>query len=137
MKIVELRHWTEAASAEIRERAKNGSACQLTKKYSVSEDGDEIAYLALDWWPLSQRTDLALYELFVPRKFRHRGIGARILVEVEKLAVAAGYHRVVLTARPLEDYPKGKLCEWYRRHGFKRCPKDGPDAMGKHVKVNE
>lgn len=133
MKIVELRHWTEAVTTEIREPARNGSACQLTKKYSVSEEEQEIAYLALDWWPLYQRTDLVLYELFVPDKFRHRGIGARILAEVEKLAAAAGYHRVVLTARPLEDYPKKKLREWYKKHGFKRFSQGGPDAMAKPV----
>ena len=73
MEIVELRDWTEAVTAEIRERAKNGSACQLTKKYSVSEEGQEFAYLALDWWPLHQHTDLVLYELFVPDKFRTVG----------------------------------------------------------------
>jgi len=55
------------------------------------------------------------------------------LAEVEKLAAAAGYHRVVLTARPLEDYPKKRLREWYKKHGFKRLSQGGPDAMAKPV----
>ncbi len=98
------------------------------------ENGNEVAYLALDWWPLHQRTDLVLYELFVPQKFRHCGVGARILAETERLAIAAGYLRVVLTARPLEPYAKERLSEWYLSHGFKPLPQDGPDVMGKDVK---
>jgi hypothetical protein len=62
--IVELEHWSNAVTPEIQERARNGSACQLTKKYSVFDEEREVAYLALDWWPLHQSTDLILYEVY-------------------------------------------------------------------------
>ena len=133
MKIVSLEHWSNAVTPEIQERVRNGSACQLTRKYSVFDEEREVAYLALDWWPLHQRTDLILYEVYVPRQFRHQGIGGRILAEVERLASINGYRRVVLTARPLENYPKRKLREWYQKHGFTRLSEGGPDAMGKPV----
>ncbi len=134
MQIVKLQDWKEAATPEIQERARNGSACQLTRKYSAYEDGCEVAYLALDWWPLHQRSDLVLYEMFVLPKVRHRGIGTRILAAVERLASDAGYQRVVLIARPLENYPKKQLREWYQRQGFKAFKQGGPDAMAKSVK---
>jgi hypothetical protein len=60
MKIVGLEHWSNAVTAEIQERARNGSACQLTRKYSVFDEEREVANFALDWWPLHQRTDLSL-----------------------------------------------------------------------------
>jgi len=135
VKIIELRHWSEAVTPEVQERARNGSACQLTKKYTVLENGNEVAYLALDWWSLDQRTDLGLYELCVLHKFRHCGVGARILIETEKLAGAAGYRRVTLTARSSEDYPNELLSGWYQRHGFKHLTHEGPDEMGKDVEI--
>ncbi len=133
MKIVELESWNTAVTPEIQERARNGSACQLTKKYSVFDEEREVAYLALDWWPLHQRSDLVLYELYVLPQFRHQGIGARILAEVERLAKESGYSRLLLTARPLEAYPKSKLRDWYRKHGFKRFLRGGRDVMVKPV----
>ena len=71
--------------SETAEAARNGSTCQLTKNYSVCEGGKKSLtspsigghYINAPIWSCD--------ELFVPDKFRHRGIGARILAEVEKL----------------------------------------------------
>jgi len=134
LKIIELRKSSDAKTAEIQERAEKGSACQLTKKYSVLVEELEVAYFALDWWPLHQSTDFVLYELYVARQFRHRGIGARILAEVERLARANGYRQIVVQARPLENYPKSKLRQWYRRNGYKWLLQHGPDAMVKLIR---
>ncbi len=134
MRIVELQDWKQAETPEIQGRAENGSACQLTKKYAAYENGCEVAYFALDWWPLDQKRDLWLYELFVPLHLRHRGIGTHILAEVEKLALDNCYQRVVLVARPLENYSKKKLRDWYRKHGFKVTRQEGADVMAKPVK---
>jgi GNAT superfamily N-acetyltransferase len=103
------------------------------KKYSVREEGAEVGYVALDWYPLDACTDLILYEMFVPEKFRHRGVGSRILAATEELAGARGYSRVLLIARPLEDYPKGKLIEWYQERGFGAVPHACENAMAKNV----
>lgn len=133
MELVELASWEDALTSDIRERARNGSACGLTKKYVVRENGVEVGYAALDWYELDQCTDLILYEMFVPEKFRHCGVGSRILAETEKLAVVRGYSRVLLIARPLEDYPKEKLKAWYQQHGYESVPHASEDAMAKIV----
>jgi GNAT superfamily N-acetyltransferase len=124
VELVELADWTEALTPDIQERVRNGSACELTKKYAVIDDGKEVGYLAVDWWPLSERTDLVLYELFVPQRFRHRGVGTRILAKTEELAKVAGYKRVFLHAQPLEDYPQEQLIAWYQMNGFTMEPND-------------
>lgn len=118
MEFIELARWEDALTDEIRERARTGSQGTLTKKYSVREDGAEVAYVALDWHELEDCTDLILYGMVVPEALRHEGIGSRILAEAERLAKARGYSRVLLIAHPLENYPQEQLVAWYRKHGF-------------------
>jgi len=123
LELVELASWKDAFTRDIRERAREGSGCEATKKYLALEDGTEVGYLALDWWPIALCRDLVVYEMFVPEKFRHRGVGSRILEEAEKLARAGGYLRVFLIAQPLEDYyPREQLVAWYQRLGFRAVP---------------
>jgi hypothetical protein len=86
MEFIELARWEDALTDEIRERARTGSQGTLTKKYSVREDGAEVAYVALDWHELEDCTDLILYGMVVPEALRHEGIGSRILAEAERLA---------------------------------------------------
>jgi GNAT superfamily N-acetyltransferase len=134
MEFIELTRWGDALTDEIREQERTGSQGILTKKYSVREDGAEVAYVALDWYALEDCTDLILYGMFVPEVLRHQGIGSRILAEAEKLAKAHGYSRVLLIAHPLEDYPPESLSAWYRRHGFKSATNHGvADGMVKDV----
>ncbi|HXW89365.1 MAG TPA: GNAT family N-acetyltransferase [Terriglobales bacterium] len=136
MEMIELASCDDALTTEIRERAKNGSACSLTKKYSVRENATEVAYAAIDWYDLRLCSDLILYEMFVPKKFRHSGVGSRILEKVEGLAKANGYSRVIVIARPLEDYPKEKLKAWYQQRGYEIVPHEShasEDAMAKVV----
>jgi ribosomal protein S18 acetylase RimI-like enzyme len=128
-----LATWEDALTIDIRRRAKHASKCGLTKQYSIIENGTEVGYLALDWWPHDQCSDLVLYEIFVPEQFRHRGVGSRTLTEAEKLARSHGYSRVLLIARPLEDYPKERLVAWYQKHGFSSVPHPSGDAMAKNV----
>ena len=133
MEFVELFSWRDALTGDICDRARDGRACELTKKYSVRESGVEVGYVALNLWRLDECTDLVLSELFVPEGLRHRGIGARILAEIEELARIRGYARVLLNARPLDDYPHEQLVAWYQKHGFVRVPDSGADGMAKEV----
>lgn len=133
MEFVELTSWEEALTEPIRERAR-GSEPELTRKYSVRENGAEVAYIALDWADLDDCSDLVLYEMFVPKELRHHGIGSRILVKTEELAKAEGYSRVLLIAHPLDDYPREELAAWYRKQGFQSATNNASrDAMVKSV----
>lgn len=127
MDLVELVSSADALTPEIQKHAINCSASCYTKKYSVRENGKEVGFLALDWWSTRYSTDLNVHEVFVPEQFRHQGVGARILMETEKLARGAGYCRVVLIARPLENYQKRQLRAWYRKHGFKLVSRRADD----------
>jgi len=133
VEFIELVNWRDALTPEIQERAKNGSVCNITKQYAVREDGKEVAYVALDSYPVYQCTDLTLYEMFVPRKLRHCGVGGRILAETEKLARGTGYTRILLNAHPLENYPKERLQTWYQKHGYKSLPGGRVDDMVKEL----
>jgi GNAT superfamily N-acetyltransferase len=134
MEFIELTRWEDALTAEIRERARTGSQGILTKKYSVREDGAEVAYVALDLYEPRNCTDLVLYGMFVPVALRHQGIGSRILAEAERMAKARSYTRVLLIAHPLEDYPQESLAAWYRQHGFKPATNHAvAEAMVKDV----
>jgi GNAT superfamily N-acetyltransferase len=133
MEMVELASCDDALTSDIRELARYGSACGLTKKYSVREKGIEVAYVAIDWYELDLCSDLILYEMFIPKNFRHNGIGSRILETVEALAKVNGYSRVLLIARPLEDCPKESLRAWYQQRGYETVPHASEDAMAKVV----
>jgi len=117
MEFVELRTCENALTCEVRERAKRNTH-ELTKNYSVRENGAEVAYVALE---RHDRRYLILYEMFVPEALRQQGIGSRILAETERLAKAESYPRVLLIAHPLEPYPQEKLAAWYRRRGFEKA----------------
>jgi GNAT superfamily N-acetyltransferase len=74
-----------------------------------------------------------LYEIFVPRELRSRGIGSRLRGEVENIAKRLRYERITLTAWPLEDgFSEAKLVRWYKKRGYKKRP-DFPDELEKRV----
>ena len=50
------------------------------------EEGREVAFVSLDIFPPSQQP-LVLYTLAVPTLLREKGIGSRVLAEVERLAM--------------------------------------------------
>jgi GNAT superfamily N-acetyltransferase len=124
LKLVEIANCSDALTPDIRKACKEFGGALYTKKYVAFEDGNEVGYLVLDWWPLDQKADLILYGLFVSEQFRNRGVGERILMETEKLAKVGSYSRIVLTAGPMEGYPKHHLMAWYEKHGFKAISKD-------------
>lgn len=95
-----------------------------TRHYVVMEDGLEVAFLALDQIP--DVDYLVLYEIFVRPDCRGKGLGSRLLGEVEGVAKALGYEKITLSPWPLEQgYSEEKLVAWYKRHGYAErsdCP---------------
>ena len=81
----------------------------------------KLRFIALDQIPGVEY--LVLYEMYVRPECRGRGIGWRLLGEVESLAKALGYARITLFPWPLEKgYPEAKLIAWYKRHGYVERP---------------
>lgn len=118
-------------NAQVRARVLESPKARYTKQFAVRESGSEVAFLALDLIP---ETDyLVLYEIFVPSELRRRGIGSRLLGEVESLAKSLGYESVALFPSPLDsEYPESKLIAWYRSHGYVPRP-DCPTELEKLV----
>lgn len=102
----------------IRNRAKSRSRAMSTHHYVAKESGNEIGFVAID---ANQNVEhLVLYEIFVPPNLRLKGIGTKLLVEVEAMAKELGYKKVTVNPEPFEqDYPKSKLVEWYKSHGYR------------------
>jgi len=126
MNLIEIASDEQATDEEVRERAKTSKKAARTKHYIVCEDHCEVAFLSLDLIP--DVDYLVLYEIFVPKRLRGRGIGTRLLTEVERVAKSNEYQRITLTPWPLDpDYPEEKLVSWYERCGFKErldCPSE-------------
>jgi GNAT superfamily N-acetyltransferase len=116
-------------NAQLHARVSESSKARYTKQFVVRECGSEVAFLALDQIP--DVDYLVLYEIFVPSELRRRGIGSRLLGEVEKIARSLGYEKVTLFPSPLDSgYPENKLIAWYRSHGYAPRP-DCPTELEK------
>ena len=83
------------------------------------EEGREVAFVSLDIFPPSQQP-LVLYTLAVPTLLTEKGIGSRVLGEVERLAKKWGYSKVLLRPKSLgERWSNERLREWYSKRGYK------------------
>ena len=100
--------------------AASNSACVRTQLNFVAiEEGREVAFVSLGIFPLLQQP-LVLYTLAVPTLLREKGIGSRVLGEVERLAKKWGYSKVLLRPKSLgERWSNERLREWYSKRGYK------------------
>lgn len=118
-------------NVQLRARVSESPRARYTKQFGVREDGSEVAFLALDLIP--EADYLVLYEIFVPHELRRRGIGSRLLAEVERFAKSLGYERVMLFPSSLDPaYLEVKLVAWYKNHGYVPRP-DCPTELEKRV----
>ncbi|WP_164637117.1 GNAT family N-acetyltransferase [Rhodopseudomonas sp. BR0G17] len=107
--------------AGLRSRISQTAKAPHTRIYVVMEDGLEVAFLALDQIPYVDY--LVLYEIFVRTDCRGKGLGSRLLGEVESLAKALGYEKITLSPRPLEQgHSEEELIAWYKIHGYAERP---------------
>jgi ribosomal protein S18 acetylase RimI-like enzyme len=127
VRLVELDVDESCDDVELYARMSQSSKARHAHHYVATDDGSEVAFLALDQIP--DVDYLVLYEIFVQPGCRGRGIGSRLLGEVERLAAALGYAKITLSPWPLEQgYPQAKLIAWYKRHGVERP--DFPARIG-------
>jgi GNAT superfamily N-acetyltransferase len=79
------------------------------------------------------RPDLALaviYEIFVLAECRSRGVGSALLRFGEDVARRAGYSRIRLYPRPVDDgISEPRLVEGYERRGYRLCWNSGGEMQ--------
>jgi GNAT superfamily N-acetyltransferase len=85
---------------EIQRRARESVKGRFTQQYVVRESGADVAFVALDVIPTTDY--LVLYEIFVAKALRRKGIGSRLLKLIEHIGKERGYRRVTLDPCPLE-----------------------------------
>jgi GNAT superfamily N-acetyltransferase len=75
---------------------------------------------------------LTIEEVFVDRKFRHMGLGSKLLAFAETIAMASGVQNIEL--KPFSTDPlvsDHKLREWYMERGYQ------PHGEKMHKKLNK
>ena len=106
-------------SEELRTRARESSKSPKTMHYRVLADGVEAAFVSLDRWPEPEISQMVVYEIFVPRDIRRKGIGSAVLAEIEKVAILEGFHKMHLRPHPLDlETNQAKLNDWYLNKGY-------------------
>ena len=114
--LVEISELKPIQDDELRQRAEQGFAPISLPMLAVYKN-EVAALVVLDMWKPPRA--LVLYELFVAKTFRNKGIGSRILEEVEEFAIKRGYSEIVLKPRPLDETrSQSELVQWYMRRGF-------------------
>lgn len=89
MKLQPIRDIEKISNEAIRRSAKDGSKAVVTRHFVAVENHEEVAFVSLDIFPPSQQP-LCLYTLVVPKLLRRKGIGSRVLAEVERQAREMG-----------------------------------------------
>lgn len=101
----------------LRKRARECARIRFTKHYIVHDDNREVAYLAIDYVPGFDY--IFLYELFIRKEDRGKGIGSELLSRVEKLAKELGYKKVMLHAESFDkNITKESIENWYKKRGY-------------------
>jgi GNAT superfamily N-acetyltransferase len=116
MELIEIERYDQALSPEIRQRAEHVHDSLITKRFVGHEDGQGVAFIALDFIP---DEPLWLYQIFVPKTMRRMHVGTRALLAVEKFAKELGYVAVNLQPKSMDkDFPDEQLLGWYERCGY-------------------
>lgn len=106
-------------SSELRTRARESPKSPKTIHYRALADGVEVAFISLDRWPEPEVSQMVVYEIFVPRDMRRKGIGSAALTEIEKVAILEGFHKMHLRPYPLDpETNQAKLNDWYLHKGY-------------------
>ncbi len=133
MKLSPITDPEKVLNEEIRRCAKDGSKAAATKHFMAIENGEEVAFVSLDIFPPSQQP-LVLYTLVVPKSLRGKGVGSRVLAEVERLAKQWKYAEVLLRPKSLDkSWSNERLREWYSKRGYKPTSPEREDVWTKTV----
>ena len=86
----------------------------------MTADGIEVAFVSLDRWPEPQTNPMVVYEIYIQKDRRRKGIGTGVLSEIENLAIREGFTKLRLRPSPLDrETSESELVNWYLRHGYK------------------
>ena len=102
---------------ELDARARQNTWTEQRLQYLVRLDGQAVAFLSFDLWP--GRDFIILYELFVAKNHRHRGIGPALIEQAKSIASTRGYKRIIIRPSPLSDVSESALIAWYQSLGFR------------------
>lgn len=120
-----------------RRRAEIGGKNSLTNQFAAWEHGEEVGFLSLDIYPPDQHPNVdwyTIYEIFVPRPLRSKGIGTRLLEAAEQAGRDRGLRYARLCAKPLDDSrTQEQLIEWYSRRGYKKMRDSSSTDMHKDL----
>lgn len=130
IQIAELADPCTVVNQVLRDLAMRGSRGGNTKHYVVYDQGSEVAFLSID--PRPDLNMLVIYQIFVLPEIRRRGVGTRVLLAAENMAMGAGFPSVRLLPTAL-GYPPGRerdretanLIKWYERHGYRATADSG------------
>lgn len=100
-----------------------------TREFVALIDGVEAGLLIFEHFPDGSWG--LVYEIYVLREFRARGVGNLLLAHAEAVAVDSGCKTLHLTARSLDQevIDDENLVSWYGRKGFIR---DASASSGMH-----
>jgi ribosomal protein S18 acetylase RimI-like enzyme len=86
-------------------------------------------------WP--EEEYFYLYELFVAKRFRRKGIGSELVRLSLRKAMDLGYNGVKVQPKPLDDdITQEQLVSWYENLGFTRMP-DHPEFFVRKVQARQ
>ncbi|MGV8888152.1 MAG: GNAT family N-acetyltransferase [Pseudomonas sp.] len=116
----------------LRERLLQGKTSN-TREFIASLDDVEAGLLVYEDW---ERPDGFIYEIFVLRDARKRGIGAWVLSQAELVAARLGRTSISLTARSLyqDELSDEELIAWYERKGYVQSAVER-NALGKSLSL--
>jgi GNAT superfamily N-acetyltransferase len=101
---------------ELKERVELRPTGSCYRHYLARQDGTDVAFMTVCF----DSKALILSEIFVPKQHRHRGLGAELLRQAEKLARENKFDKVRLNPKPFErDFAEPKLIEWYQTYGYR------------------
>jgi len=117
IRLIEIKALADVDLPTLMKRAQESSKSTKTIHYRAVKDGETVAFVSLDRWP--ELDHMVLYEIFVPKELRCRGIGSAVLAEVENTAIREGMPRMRLRPKPLDQgISQANLAAWYAKHGY-------------------
>jgi len=101
----------------LKNRAQNCTESIYTKFFVAKLNQSEVGFLAVDFIPPPQV--FVIYQLFVLKDYRGRGIGTELLQKAEGMALSAGNTKIRLKAKPLDTgTTSNNLRSWYKKRGY-------------------
>ena len=106
-------------SPELQTRAKESSKTPQTTHYRVLANDREVAFVSLGRPFEARAGQMVLYEIFVKRDMRRKGIGTAVLSGIETMAMREGFRKMRLRPSPLDrETSQWELVSWYLREGY-------------------